>query len=324
LLHSAPQNIRYTQTLYAIQNQPYFFERGANLFKLTGLSNFIMKATELYQHLEKDFITSKMNDEWVQYMDSIADFLSKNFKKRSMGLVCDFATEINKIYTAVFPSREVMQRILDDEIQDAMLFVHHPSIWDIRKAPEVFQQMDRNLLQQFTVRRISIYTLHVPLDNFGEYSTSVTLTKALGIKPEKSFAPYFGSLYGVFGRTDLATVQDLRNKFQEAVGHEVTLYNYGDNEIKDKIVAVIAGGGNNVDMLEDAAKTGVNTFVTGITVKNEYSQKAHDFAEKHRMNILGGTHYSTERFACISMVDYFKKVGLPSEFIEGKPVIEDM
>ncbi len=283
-----------------------------------------MKATQLYQHLEKDFITPKMSDEWAQYMNSVADFLSENFKKRSMGLVCDFATEINKVYTVVFPSREVMQRILDDGAQDAMLFVHHPSIWDIKKTPDVFQQMNRNLLQQFKNRKISIYNLHVPLDNFGEYSTSVTLSKVLGIKPEKSFASYYGALCGVFGKTDIVTVQDLRKRFQEAVGHKVSLYNYGDNKIKDRTVAVIAGGGNDIDMLEEIVKAGVNTFITGVAVKNEYSQKAHDFAKKHRINILGGTHYSTEKFACISMVDYFKKVGLPSKFIKGRPVMEDM
>ena len=283
-----------------------------------------MKAIQLYQHLEKDFITPEMSDKWAQHMDSVDDFLSENFKKRSMGLVCDFITEINKVYTSVFPSRKVMQRILDDGTQDAMLFVHHPSIWDIRKAPEVFQQMDRELLQQFKDRRISIYNLHVPLDNFGEYSTSVTLAKALGIKPGKPFAPYFGSLCGVFGKTTLATVQDLKRRFQDVLGHEVSLYNYGDNEIKNRTVSIVAGGGNEVNILEDIVKAGVNAFITGITAKNDYSQKAHKFAEKYRINILGGTHYSTEKFACISMVDYFKKIGLPSEFIEDNPVMEDM
>ncbi len=282
-----------------------------------------MKATQLYQRLEKDFITPEMSDEWAEYMDSVADFLSENFKKRSMGLVCDFATEINKVYTAVFPSREVMQRILDDGTQDAMLFVHHPSIWDIRKAPEVFQQMDRKLLQQFKDRRISIYNLHVPLDNYGKYSTSVTLAKALDIKPEKPFALYFGSLCGVFGKTDLATVQDLRRKFQEMVGHKVSLYNYGDSEISNGTVAVVAGGGLD-ETIEEIAQNKVNVLVTGITAKNDHSKKAHEFAEKHRINVLGGTHYSTEKFACMSMVDYFKKIGLPSNFIEDKPVMEDM
>ncbi len=282
-----------------------------------------MNATQLYQHLEKDYITSVMSDKWAPYMDSVADFLSENFKKRSMGLVCDFAKEINKVYTAVFPSREVMQRILDYGTQDAMLFVHHPSIWDIRKAPEVFQQMDRDLLQQFKDSRISIYNLHVPLDNFGEYSTSVSFARALGIKPMKPFAPYFGALAGVFGKINLATVQDLRKRFQEAVGHGVSLYDYGDNEIKDRTVAVVAGGGLD-ETIEEIAQNNVNVLITGITAKNDYSRKAHEFAEKHKINILGGTHYSTEKFACISIVDYFKKIRLPSGFIDDKPVMEDM
>jgi len=234
-----------------------------------------MKATQLYKQLEKDFITPKMSDEWAQYMDSVADFLSENFKKRSMGLVCDFATEINKVYTAVFPSREVMQRILDDGTLDAMLFVHHPSTWDIRKAPEVFQQMDRELLQQFKKK------------------------------------------------TDCATVQDLKNKFQEIVNHEVILYNYGDNNINERTVAVVAGGGLD-ETIEEIAQNKVNVLVTGITAKNDHSRKAHEFAEKHIINVLGGTHYSTERFACISMIDYFEKIGFPSEFIEDEPVLEDM
>ncbi|MCD4777107.1 MAG: Nif3-like dinuclear metal center hexameric protein [Candidatus Aegiribacteria sp.] len=283
-----------------------------------------MKAARLYDQLEKDFITPEMSDEWAQYMDSVADFLSDNFKKRSMGLVCDFTTEISKVYTAVFPSGNIMQRILDDGTEDAMLFVHHPSIWDIRKAPDVFQQIDRELLQQFENRKISIYNLHVPLDNFGEYSTSVTLAKALGIKPEKAFAAYFGAMAGVFGKTDCATVQDLKNKFQETVNHEVSLYKYGDDEIKDATVAVIAGGGNDIDILQEVFKAGVNTFVTGIAVINKHSSKAHEYAEKQGINILGGTHYSTEKFACISMVDYFTETGLPSEFIEDEPVMEDM
>jgi putative NIF3 family GTP cyclohydrolase 1 type 2 len=283
-----------------------------------------MKAKNLYKKLEKDFITPKLSDEWAEHIIYVADFISENFKKRSMGIVCDFADEINKVYTAVFPSKKIMQKILNDKTQDAMLFVHHPAIWDIRKTPEVFQQMDRKLLQKFKERNISIYNLHVPLDNFGKYSTSVTLAKVLGIKPEKSFAPYFGSMCGVFGKTDLVTVQDLRKKFQKAVGHEVSLYNYGDEKIKNNTVAIIAGGGNDLESLEEIAKNKINTFITGITAKTKYSEKAHEFAKKHKINILGGTHYSTEKFACIAMTDYFKKLKIPSEFIEDKPVMEDM
>jgi len=283
-----------------------------------------MESIKLYEKLEKDFITSKMSDEWAKYMDSVSEFLSENFKKRSMGLVCDFTKEINKVYTAVFPSKKVLQKILEDNIKNCMLFVHHPSIWDIRNAPEVFQQMDKKLLKQFKERNISIYNLHVPLDNYGEYSTGVTLAKALGIKPEKAFAPYFGSLCGVFGKTDLLDVDDLRKKFEQIVKHKIKLYNYGVNEIKNNKVAIVAGGGNDIETLKEISKAGINTFITGITAKNDHSKETHEFAEKNKINILGGTHYSTERFACIAMVDYFKKLELSSEFIEDEPVMEDM
>ena len=281
-----------------------------------------MKAIIVYKQLEKDFIKSNMSDDWAAHMNSISEFLCENFKKRSMGLVCDFTPEIKKVYTAVFPSKEVMQKILSENGHDTMLFVHHPSIWDIRKAPNVFVQMDASLLRQFKDRKISIYNLHVPLDNYGEYSTSVTLSKALGIKPQKSFAPYFGALCGVFGKTKLKTVQELKRKFQEIVGHNVKLYNYGDNKITNGTVAVVAGGGLS-ETLEEIAQNKVNVLVTGITANTNHSKKAHEFAKKHKINILGGTHYSTEKFACIAMIKYFGKLGLPAKFLEDKPVMED-
>ena len=105
----------------------------------------IMKATQLYEHLEKDFITSEMSDEWAPYMDSISDFLSENFQKRSMGLVCDFATEINNVYTAVFPSREVMQRIdpLKNNSRKQTNFACFPGIFFFQlKSDKVSQSGD--------------------------------------------------------------------------------------------------------------------------------------------------------------------------------------
>jgi putative NIF3 family GTP cyclohydrolase 1 type 2 len=283
-----------------------------------------MEANKLYQQLERDFIAPELSDDWAGKMASVAGFLSDNFKHRSMGLVCDFTAEIGKVYTAVFPSYPVLRKILDGGAADATLFIHHPMVWDITKSPEVLAPMDGVLLQQFKDKKISIYNLHVPLDNFGKYSTSVSLAHALGIEIEKPFAPYFGALCGVFGRTDSASIGNLRNKFREAAGHDVGLYCYGGNDIRGGKVAVVAGGGNSVEILEEVAAAGVNVFVTGISAKNGFSRAAHEFAQEHQINILGGTHYSTEKFACMAMVDYFKKLDLPAEFIADDPVMEDI
>jgi len=283
-----------------------------------------MRAADLYERLEKDFINPALSDVWAKYMESIADFLCENFKSRSMGLVCDNSDKIEKVYTAVFPSDTVMKSILDRGEADAMLFVHHPSIWDIRKAPPIFHQMDRGLLEEFKEKRISIFNLHHPLDNYGEYSTSVSLARALGVKPDKPFGLYCGALCGVFGKTDSAGVQALRDKFATVLGHRASLYQYGTEKMMNQMVAVVAGGGNIIEMLQEIYAEGVNTFITGVSLRSAFTEKSHEYAEQNGINIIGGTHYSTEKPACQAMCGYFKKLGLPAEFIEDEPILEDL
>jgi putative NIF3 family GTP cyclohydrolase 1 type 2 len=282
-----------------------------------------MNAVKLYQQLEKDFITPALSDDWARYMNPVSDFLTDNFKKRSMGLVCANSNRITKVYAAVFPSLEVMQSVLDRGEQNVLLFVHHPEVWDIRKT-ETFLQMDARLLQQFRESGISIYNLHVPLDNYGQYSTGVSLAKSLGIKSRKPFAHYYGALAGVLGTTSFSSVSDISRRFSRIVGHYTSLYRYGSDEILNGKVAIAAGGGNNIEVLKEVVSEDINTFLTGVSLLNDHSRASHEYARANKINILGGTHYSTEKFACIAMCDYFKKLGLPCEFIEDIPVMEDM
>jgi len=282
-----------------------------------------MRAIELYNYLERDFISNGLSDDWARFMGEVKNYLSINFKERSMGLVCDFADEINKVYTAVFPTEEIMQQIIDDGITDAMLFLHHPSIWDIRRT-KPFYQMNKALLEKFKQNRISIYNLHVPLDNFSEYSTSKTLADALDIEIEKPFKEYCGSLSGVIGKTKCKTVEELHSKFSKVLGHDAELYLYGDNHIGNGKVAIVAGGGNNKDTVYEMIENNVNVLITGISANNESYSEVHELEQKNCINVLGGTHYSTEKFACQRMCDYFEKLGITSIFIEGEPVYEDM
>ena len=69
---------------------------------------------------------------------------------------------------------------------------------------------------------------------------------------------------------------------------------------------------------------GVHAMVTGITTENEHTAAAHGFARNAKIHLLGGTHYSTERFACEAMTGYFTGLGLSAEFLPGTPVLEDM
>ena len=54
---------------------------------------------------------------------------------------------------------------------------------------------------------------------------------------------------------------------------------------------------------------------SGISYESIYSEKAHKIERENKINLLGGTHYSSEKFACIAMCKYFEKLGLKAEFI---------
>jgi putative NIF3 family GTP cyclohydrolase 1 type 2 len=284
-----------------------------------------MEAKELYQRLESDFVLAGMEDTpWASAMVSFQDLLSDQFKKRSMGLLFDFTAEIKQVRTAVFPSEAVLRILLDEGLSDTLLFLHHPAIWDIRRPEGAFYQIDRKLLERFKALRISVFAFHVPLDNFGKYSTSVSLARALEIDVGTAFSPYGGGLCGVFGKSRFLTAKELQEKYSEVVGHKTKLYPYGPSGIVDAMVAVVAGGGNDPKILQEVADRGVSAFVTGVTADNEYARAAHNFAKEKRINILGGTHYSSEAFACRAMCQYFEAMGLPSRFVADEPCMEDM
>jgi len=281
-----------------------------------------MEAKKLYEKLDKDFITPELKDERIQDMWEINTYLTESFKQKEMGLVCDFTNEINQVFTAVFPSKKVMEEILQRWAKNAMLFLHHPMIWDIRQRP-IFQNMDTQLLANFKKNNISIYALHVPLDNFGKYSTSATLADQLYITEKTAFGEYFGGLTGVIGTPKVKTIGELKDIFEHAVGHKVWIYTYGDTVIKNQKVAISAGGWLT-EYMQTIADLWINTFVTGISSKNSHSEGAHDIAKKYGINILWWTHYSTEKFTCQKMVGYFEEQGIPTKFIDDEPIVEDM
>ncbi|MFX1454424.1 MAG: Nif3-like dinuclear metal center hexameric protein [Promethearchaeota archaeon] len=280
-----------------------------------------MIAQKLYKKLDKDFELDKCKDDW-KYLD-YNKYISKKFKKRYMGIYLDNSKEIERIFTAVFPSDLILNKVLELNEENILIVTHHPMVWDITKK-EIFENVNLELLPELKKRKISMYTMHVPLDKNGEYSTTTNLARALDIIPEGEFCEYFGVKVGIYGKTNLKTPEELANKLSSAIGHRTKLWKYGSDDIKNQKVAVVAGGGNEIYIVQEVLDLGINTYVTGITALNDYSKEVHTFEKENQLNIIGGTHYSTEKFACIALCKYFENLGLSCEFLEDKPVLEDM
>ena len=283
-----------------------------------------MKAYDLYNQLEADFRLSVCTDDWSEI--GMTEFITEQYKQRYMGLVCDNSDVIEYVYTAVFPSQSVIEKIIGDGRQNALLFVHHPMRWDITDFP-AFTDVSAEEFTALRDRRISLYNLHVPLDANGTYGTTWNFAKALNVEVTDEFHEYHGIMAGIIGKTDCGTVCTLRERFEGAVGHKIRLYPYGDEIIADNKVALIAGGGNDAAVYPFLRERGINTYLTGIAhVRNSYSPSvtAHNAARENGVNILAGTHYSTEKFACIKILAYFANLGITGEFIKDTPCAEDM
>lgn len=102
-----------------------------------------MRATDLYEKLEKDYDLDSYKDVDVKCWSGMEfnKYMPEIFRKRYMGLYIDNSTEIETVNTAVFPSDKAINHILATGVTDALLFVHHHMIWDI-SLPEVFSYID--------------------------------------------------------------------------------------------------------------------------------------------------------------------------------------
>lgn len=275
-----------------------------------------MLLKELKLRLDEKFIKPKYSDDWRGYPKYFEKYLTNEFKEKHMGLMFDFSKEIKKVVTCTFPSKESISKIKGEDI---LIVSHHAANWDIRNAPEVFEYLDESIVLDIKKRRISLYVLHVPLDEDHEFGTSVCLSEVLGLKKIKAFYNYHGALAGLLNEEeDLNIVKD---RCEKLVGHRIGFYNYGADKGK---VSVIGGGGFSSDVLKEMVDLKSNILVTGITILNKRNNALHEFCLENNINVIGLTHYSSEKFAMIKLLKYFEKLELNAEFIEETPVLEDI
>jgi putative NIF3 family GTP cyclohydrolase 1 type 2 len=284
-----------------------------------------MKAKELYKELDKDFEIDKCKDDWS--FVEFNEFINPGFKVRYIGLMLDNSDEIEKVYTSTFPDTLTLDKILGRNKTDILLLCHHAMGYDPSLDGFPFYNIPVDYLKELEEKRISLYVLHIPLDKNGAYSTSMNLAKALQLPVDGEFCDYLGCKVGVICETDFVKVTDFALHVKKVVGHKVKVRQYGDDIIEGRKVAIAAGGGCIDFVARELSALGVNTYLTGCTKPIpafEPSMEFHRIAKESKINVVGATHYSTEKYACIAMTDYFAGVGIEAEFIEGTPCMEDL
>ena len=284
-----------------------------------------MNAQELYEKIGRDFEIDKYKDDWS--FVEFNEFINPDFKERYIGVMLDNTAEIEKVYTSTFPDSAVLDNILNRNETNILLFCHHAMGYDPKLEGFPFYNIPAGYLKKLKERRISFYVMHIPLDKNGIYSTSVNLAKELQLPIAGEFCEYLGCKVGVICETAFTKLTDFALHVENIIGHAIKVRQYGAEIIERKIVAVAAGGGCIDFVARELSASGINTFLTGCTrpiPSFEPNMEFHRIAKQARINLVGATHYSTEKFACMAMVEYFTGLGIEAEFVEGTPCMEDL
>jgi putative NIF3 family GTP cyclohydrolase 1 type 2 len=284
-----------------------------------------MNAKKLYEKISIDFEIEKFKDDWsfIEYNE----FINPDFKEKYIGVMLDNTYEIEKVYTSTFPDTEVLDDIISRNETDILLLSHHAMGYDPTLEGFPFFNIPTDYLKKLKEQRVSFYVLHIPLDKNGDYSTSVNLAKELQLEITSQFCEYLGCKVGVICETDFTKLTDFASHVENVMGHEIKIRQYGNEIIERNTIAIAAGGGCIDFVAQELAALGINTFLTGCTrpiPSFEPNMEFHRIAKENKINLIGATHYSTEKFACMAMVKYFTGLGVEAEFIEGTPCMEDL
>ncbi len=258
-------------------------------------------ATQVYRQLYDFFQPEKFND------------MAAN------GLLLDNAESLETVYTATFTSKEVIAGLRKADAKNALLFTHHPGP-QRRTDSSVLAQEDYDFLKE---RNISHFNFHLPLDHRNPYSPSVSLAREIDAVPYGNFFEEGGAVMGLFCTGSWKNSEQVKSAVEAAVGHSCRLYSYGNTELLDGKLAISAGGAEGTEIYEELEKEGIRLFLTGVGTA-DWFKPSHEAARMHGISILSAGHYSTEKFALISMCRFFRERGLLSEYIGEAPDLSDL
>jgi len=251
---------------------------------------------------------------------SLERFATLEFMRRHNGLMLDNAEEVERVYTPVFPSDDVLAEVERRAGgRPAMLFAHHPM--DFETSGRGLIPVGTESLQRLRDAGISLYSAHAPLDCHETVSTSRALAREAGIAVEGACAGYYGGHAGVIG-----TIGPLPfDEFVARVGVACGVDRVDSKRHSDTVhrVAVVAGGAGFPAMMQEAVDAGCDTYLTGdFRVRHggpwaeEHRPQFNAFVESVPVNLVGGSHAGTEGIVLqLDMVEWFAAQGVEAEFV---------
>jgi putative NIF3 family GTP cyclohydrolase 1 type 2 len=231
---------------------------------------------------------------------------SANFRATFNGLSLADETDtrpVGRVYLLVFPTHELVEQVLTEQAsygQPALLLTHHALA--MRMHGHAVAAIPIEQLDALRRAEVALYVIHAPLDCHLTISTSGAIADGLGLQRVGVFAPYVAGYAGVLGEQR----PEPFDAFAERVRVVCELPHLLPSQIRHagrpvERVAILAGGGDDLEVLGEAEALGADTYVSG----QWWTPHDGEWADANRralraaiagsrMNLLGCSHDGSE------------------------------
>jgi putative NIF3 family GTP cyclohydrolase 1 type 2 len=283
-----------------------------------------MRLLEVANRLDTEFDFSNNSENLLEWAitEKNERFMWSDFLARKTGLMTVNSSEVNKVYTAVFITEDVVNQVAKE--RGCLVVTHHN--FDYHEDERGLTPIGDGLLRTLKESCTSVYVAHAPLDTHKIYGTSISLAELCGVRVDKMFFDYFGSPVGVIGHIDALDLNGFAEHVRQCILRPyVTVIGNTDRVEK---VAVVGGGGDMPEVLQDAFESGCDTLLTGtvehrwaVPFAQEGNRRFHELNKTLRLNLIGGTHYATERPAMVKVTELIRSYGIDCHYCEDQKLL---
>lgn len=242
-------------------------------------------------------------------LNTLVGFLNKELKVRSIkdpwcnnGLQVRGSDEIRKVGLSTDACMNVFKKAKD---LDCDLVITHHGLFSktIGKYDKIVSLSKARFLKE---SKMSLYSVHLPLDKNRKYGNNVTLSKMINAKTKESFASV-----GYIGYLDKPiSLDNLAGTLKRNLKSSCKVYRFGKvSGIKKVAISSGYGGG---DVNEAIAKR-VDVFITG-----EISHGGFVKLRDSKMSVIAAGHYASETIGVKEVGKLLKKnFNLKTIFIDA-------
>jgi putative NIF3 family GTP cyclohydrolase 1 type 2 len=287
-----------------------------------------VRLEELVAGLDRYFrMPDVRNDDWSKAFEQVysepywREYVVRGWEGRWNGLMVRGAEDVEQVVTCVFPS----DRIVGALEPGTFVFTEHPL--DFADEPG-FLPLSRKTFETMREHGISLYNAHAPLDMHPEVSPSRLCAEGVGLDELEEYFPICDGIPGgaaIIGESRL-TVDGLANALRSCLGPEIKVHVLTRTHEEAGRVAMVAGGGAVVDLLEASLERGCQTYVTGNAATNcrldfvqEQVAAFRRRADEAGVTLIDAMHYGMEKPPQLAMVDWFRAHGVAAEFVPDGP-----